>query len=420
MVNTDLVQKAKFGDNTAFNILVEKYYSKILFFTIKRVKNSDTAQDIVQNTFLKAFTNIRTLRSDNAFQYWLFSICKNEINRYYRKSNNYISLEDIELPSKIEVSDIDYSNMLLMSISKLSAEMADVVLYKYFCDMKIKDIAALLHISEKLVKSRLYEGRKKLRKYIPKASLDDTILSSQLQKERLMIMEQVKMYVNGAYVFSRLALYDQCSFYKAIANDKPLTSEVLSSIGKISGGKEFIKSCSGSITTYELTKILLYCDKEVRTRVFNEIEDSSIIKREIDKLSGIEYDLETVEVWLNVHSVEDTIDWYEKVFYWRGEIDEYAKNDKGIATFGCITNGNYQVDNEIIPSTTAMCIMRGEVEEKHSHVIFVIVSDIELIYNNAKHYNCDIVNDIKTQPWGMKTFELKDINGYILRVAQRV
>jgi uncharacterized glyoxalase superfamily protein PhnB len=286
--------------------------------------------------------------------------------------------------------------------------------------MKLKDIAALLNISEKLVKSRLFEARKKLRDYIPKDVSTNTILSSDILKERLTIMEQAKMYVNGAYVFSRLALYDQLNYYHSIINEKPLTGEVLASIGKISGGKEFIKECEGSITTHELTRILLYCDRDVRKRLFDELEDSSRIKSEIDKLSGIDYDLEAVEVWLNVHSVEKTIDWYEKVFCWRGEIDAYAKDDEGIATFGCITNGNYQIDNEKIPSTSAMCIMRGEVEDKHSHTIFVIVSDIDLIYNNAKHYNCDIICDIETQPWGMKIFELKDINGYNIRVAQRV
>jgi uncharacterized glyoxalase superfamily protein PhnB len=286
--------------------------------------------------------------------------------------------------------------------------------------MNLKEIASLLQISEKLVKSRLFEARKKLKKHLPKEILPTTILSSQIQKKRLTIMEQAKMYVNGAYMFSRLAIYDQISFYNSIANEKPLSSKVLSSIGKITGGKEFIKDCGGSITTHELTRILLYCDKKTRTRVFNEVDDRTNIQSEIDKLSGIEYDLEAVETWLNVHSVEDTIDWYEKVFCWRGEIDAYAKDNKGVATFGCIINGYYKVDNEDIPSTTAMCIMRGEVAKEHSSVMFVIVSDIELIYENCKRYNCDITSDIMVQPWRMKSFELRDINGYNIRVAQRI
>jgi DNA-directed RNA polymerase specialized sigma24 family protein len=69
MVQSDVVKSAKLGDNSAFDSLTTSYYSKMLFYTIKRVNKHEIAQDIVQNTFLKAFTNINTLKNNGAFEY---------------------------------------------------------------------------------------------------------------------------------------------------------------------------------------------------------------------------------------------------------------------------------------------------------------------------------------------------------------
>ena len=82
-------------DAKDFSNLVESYYAKVFYHCIKLTKNNHDSADITQNTFTKAFINIKNLKEINSFGAWIFTICNNEIKLFYRSGSKQRTIEDI-------------------------------------------------------------------------------------------------------------------------------------------------------------------------------------------------------------------------------------------------------------------------------------------------------------------------------------
>ncbi len=81
----ELVDKAKKGDQQAFNKLMERYRDSIFFMVLKMVHNRDDAEDLTIEAFGKAFNNIANYSADFAFSTWLFKIATNNSIDFIRK-----------------------------------------------------------------------------------------------------------------------------------------------------------------------------------------------------------------------------------------------------------------------------------------------------------------------------------------------
>jgi predicted enzyme related to lactoylglutathione lyase len=301
----------------------------------------------------------------------------------------------------------------------LKPYLADVIIFKYYCGMKNKDIALLFQIDEKLVKSRLYEARKKLKGFISQADAAGSPLeASELIKERLKIMENMNFVAKGAYVFSRMSLKEQLDLYEQIKKDGNITGEVLTAIGQIKQGKDFLKECRSEIVYTEFIKILLYCNQFVSSQFVGGCADGELIKKDMHKALETEYDIEAVEVWLFVENIEETINWYGKALGWNGGVDAYS--NEGEAVFGCVYNGKEEPISEGYRNSYAICLMKGIPAEEQKHFIFIVVSDINKVFDKLKDAGAKILYPVKKEPWGMYTFSALDLNGYHLKIAQRI
>ena len=90
-----LITRTKQEDTDAFNPLVEKYQSQIYTFIRKQVKEVETAKDLMQETWLKAFRAIKTFRADSAFSSWLYRIAENVCIDYFRKQQRAYDIEPL-------------------------------------------------------------------------------------------------------------------------------------------------------------------------------------------------------------------------------------------------------------------------------------------------------------------------------------
>jgi RNA polymerase sigma-70 factor (ECF subfamily) len=120
----ELVRKAQAGDFAAFNRLIEQYRTRIYGLALRLSKNRQDAEDIFQETFLKAIDNIRRFRGDSSFGTWLYVIALNIVRLRYknRDREELLPLEDY-LPGhtsegKTELLPADWSDPL----SRLTAE----------------------------------------------------------------------------------------------------------------------------------------------------------------------------------------------------------------------------------------------------------------------------------------------------------
>lgn len=122
--------------------------------------NDQDCADAIQETIVKAFSKIGTLRNDKYAKTWLIRILINECYTLLRKSSKLVSLEGMSEMTEIETDQrTDYSD-LYRAVNSLKEA---VILY-YIEDFNIKEIAQILEITEGAVQKRLARARGKLKR----------------------------------------------------------------------------------------------------------------------------------------------------------------------------------------------------------------------------------------------------------------
>ncbi|MDD9974368.1 MAG: sigma-70 family RNA polymerase sigma factor, partial [Candidatus Poribacteria bacterium] len=79
------IERTQHGDTEAFTPLVTTYQSRLYTHILGRIKDVETAKDLTQETWIKAFRAINTFRADASFYSWLYRIAENVCIDYYRK-----------------------------------------------------------------------------------------------------------------------------------------------------------------------------------------------------------------------------------------------------------------------------------------------------------------------------------------------
>lgn len=169
---------AKEGKQTAFNFLLEQFWTQVYLFQLKRVRNEYEAEDITIETFARAFDKIHTFDEKYNFSTWLITISKNiQIDKYRKKS---IALSTVLDTSKDQIKKIkddaptpeDHlireQNLkeLLKSIKKLKPHYQEVIHLRYFQEMSYNEISEKLDESLSTVKVRLLRARNLLAEII--------------------------------------------------------------------------------------------------------------------------------------------------------------------------------------------------------------------------------------------------------------
>jgi RNA polymerase sigma-70 factor, ECF subfamily len=175
----ELVARAQNGDKSAFNRLVETYDRLVYQIAFNMIGNAHDAQDIFQETFIKAYANLPGFRFESEFKTWLCRIVINQsINqRKKRRLKNWISfhgnqdqqndknnlpeLTDLNAPD-VQFRAKEFNQALLAALDKLSALQRSVFTLKHFQGYKIREIAAVMHCSEGTIKNALFRALKKL------------------------------------------------------------------------------------------------------------------------------------------------------------------------------------------------------------------------------------------------------------------
>ena len=156
--------KARNGDNEAFLELINE--NKLNIYRVARgiLSNEHDIEDAIQNTVIKAYEKINTLKKNEFFRTWLIRILINECNEIIRKNKRMLSINESNHEEKYNdcYENIDLTN----AINSLSEELRITTVLFYFEDMSIKDIALVLNIPNGTVRSRLSRARKKLREII--------------------------------------------------------------------------------------------------------------------------------------------------------------------------------------------------------------------------------------------------------------
>lgn len=152
--------------------MIVNQYSEQLYWKIRRiVLQHEDANDILQNTFHKAWNNIGEFRNQSKISTWLYRIAINESLDFVRRQKNKKSADaDLSVASRLmadEYFDGDRTQALLQeAIAQLPDVQRTVFLMKYFDDMKYSEISEILGTSEGALKASYHIAVKKITEYL--------------------------------------------------------------------------------------------------------------------------------------------------------------------------------------------------------------------------------------------------------------
>jgi len=163
----ELVEKAKAGNQNAFMELIDAIKVQLYKTALVRLCNEQDALDAIQETLVKAFSNIKTLRENQFFKTWLIRILLNECNNIEQYRRKVILLDNTpdhtsQHPEQDSAMSMDIRDLT----SKLDTIYKEVIDLRYNHDLKLEDIAVLLDIPVGTVKSRLNRAHKLLKEQL--------------------------------------------------------------------------------------------------------------------------------------------------------------------------------------------------------------------------------------------------------------
>ena len=176
-----LVRRAKKGDYRAFDLLVLKYQSRIVSIAFKFVKEIQLAEDISQESFIKAYRSIDSFREESAFYTWLYRITANTAKNYLvsKGRRKESSISDLSIPENddfFELPTNDSPEQILMAqslkdtiydaLSGLPEDTRTALSLREFEGLNYEEIAEIMNCPVGTVRSRIFRGREALENLI--------------------------------------------------------------------------------------------------------------------------------------------------------------------------------------------------------------------------------------------------------------
>lgn len=169
-----LIKKAQSGDTGAFHKLVKLHDERVMILAYQLTHNEQDAEDLYQEVFLKAYKNLKSFRFESQFYTWLYRITVNTSYNFKRKlarlnlyepNNEKESgyLDWIANPGDNGTSGKEIMTAVKSAMTVLPQKQRTVFILKHLENLKIKDIARILNISDGTVKRYLFRAMEKLR-----------------------------------------------------------------------------------------------------------------------------------------------------------------------------------------------------------------------------------------------------------------
>ena len=190
MTDEMLVKLYAEGDNNAFDVLLERHEEKIFSYIFFIVRNQDVANDIFQETFMKAVVTIQQGRyvENGKFQAWITRIAHNLIIDYFRqtRTENCVSNEDVDydLFNDIKLAEATVESRMVreqvledvkLLVEHLPQNQKEVVFMRYYQELSFKEIAEITGVSINTALGRMRYALLNLRKMAVKKELHAAI-----------------------------------------------------------------------------------------------------------------------------------------------------------------------------------------------------------------------------------------------------
>ncbi|MBX3277438.1 MAG: sigma-70 family RNA polymerase sigma factor [Acidobacteria bacterium] len=172
-----VVARAKDGDEEAFHLIFNRYGRPILSFINHLVQDRDLAEDLAQETFVRAHRNLKALREEARFSTWLFGIARNvvyEASRQARRDEKHIPLDTPE-SQRLESKDLlpegmmrdrELNEAISRALATLDDDKRTVFSLKIFHEKSYEEISEITGYSIGKLKTDLHRARAEMRRRI--------------------------------------------------------------------------------------------------------------------------------------------------------------------------------------------------------------------------------------------------------------
>jgi RNA polymerase sigma-70 factor, ECF subfamily len=175
-----LVAGAKTGDARAFELLVQRHRVKIFLLAQRMTRNREDAEDVVQESLLKAFIHLRTFNGESLFSTWLTRVAINEALMLLRRRRGSREVPVAESNAEdgtvvpLDIPDLgpnpedgclerEQERILSAAVNELTPGMRKAIELRDLGELSTEETAQVMGLSVGGVKSRIFHGRKKLR-----------------------------------------------------------------------------------------------------------------------------------------------------------------------------------------------------------------------------------------------------------------
>jgi len=175
--SADLVTRACQGDHEAFRLIFERYSRPVISFIYDQVGDRELADELTQETFVRAYRGLKSLRKETKLSTWLFGIAKNVSRESLRariRQNQHIDLDDKQVldlsdqspvPSS-QLLDKEFNDVVQRSLALLDEDKRLVFTLKIFHQCSYEEIAEITGFSIPKLKTDLHRARAEMRQRV--------------------------------------------------------------------------------------------------------------------------------------------------------------------------------------------------------------------------------------------------------------
>ena len=191
-----LVKRAKSGDYQAFDLLVLKYQSQLISTAFKFVKDVQIAEDIVQDSFIKAFKALESFREDSSFYTWIYRITVNTSKNFLvsKKRKNELLNSDLSEEASYEIEPVEthspedllqasqLKKVITETIDQLGEDTRTALTLRELDGLSYEQIADVVNCPVGTVRSRIFRGREVIDEAISQYKYDNKTKYLEIKK----------------------------------------------------------------------------------------------------------------------------------------------------------------------------------------------------------------------------------------------
>ncbi|AUC14660.1 RNA polymerase [Tenacibaculum sp. SZ-18] len=166
------IEKTIKGDTNAFSHLVEKYKVMVFSLSMKMLKSREEAEEVSQDTFIKAYKNLSKFKGDSKFSTWIYKIAyrncldnlKKNKEKYQTSTIDEITIDKINSTDNIleDISRNERAILMKECLNRLPEEERTLLWMFYYDELSLKEIIEVTEYSESNLKVKLHRARKRL------------------------------------------------------------------------------------------------------------------------------------------------------------------------------------------------------------------------------------------------------------------